>query len=92
MTKLVVVVVRDIKADLFGQPFFQASVGMAQRSFSDSVNQPGENNLLFKHPGDFELYHLGTFDDQTATFDLFERPSQLLLGSNCVVSSGSVSS
>lgn len=86
MTKLVVCVVRDIKADLYGQPFFQATVGMAQRSFSDSVNRPDENSLLFKHPADFELFHLGTFDDQTATFDLLDRPVQLLLGSNCVVS------
>ena len=83
--KHVICVVRDIKADLFGQPFFNASVGMAQRSFSDSVNRPDEKSLLFNHPEDFELYQLGSFDDQTGTFDLLDRPKQLLLGSNCVV-------
>lgn len=91
MTKLFVCAVRDIKADMYGQPFFQVSLGMALRSFSDSVNRPDENSLLFKHPADFELYHLGSFDDQTATFDLLERPYRLLLGSNCVVGSGAAS-
>lgn len=81
----VVCAIRDIKADIFGQPFFQASIGMAQRSFTDSVNSQEPNNLLAKHPEDFELFHLGTYDDQQAVFKLHDRPVQLLLGSNCVV-------
>lgn len=85
--KYVVCCVRDVCADLYGQPMFQASVGMAQRSFSDAVNRQEENNLLAKHPEHFELYHLGYFDDADGTFDLLPKPKQLLLGSNCVVKS-----
>lgn len=82
--KYVVCSVRDICADMFGQPFYQASIGMAQRSFSDSVNQNDGKNLLAAHPEHFELYHLGFYDDADASFDLFPKPKQLLLGSNCV--------
>jgi len=86
--KYVVVVIRDICADLYGQPFYQASVGMAQRAFTDSVNAPAgpgqPTSLLNAHPEHFELYHLGHFDDQDGSFDLFPKPRQLLLGSNCV--------
>lgn len=82
--KYVIVCVRDVCADLFGQPMFQASVGMAQRSFSDAVNRQEANNIIAQHPEHFELFLLGSFDDQTAEFDLLSKPKQLLLGSNCV--------
>ena len=87
MSKYVVCAVRDICGDVFGLPMFQQSVGMAQRAFSDAVNRPDENNLLYKHPEHFELYELGTFDDSTGSFVLADKPKQLLLGSNCVVKS-----
>lgn len=85
--KYVVVAVRDVCADLYGVPMFQASVGMAQRSFSDAVNRKDDNNLLYAHPEHFELYHLGDYDDANGCFVTFDRPKQLLLGSNCVVKS-----
>lgn len=85
MTKLVVCAVRDVCGDLFAQPIFQPSVGGAQRAFSDAVNRPDPNNLLAQHPEHFELYHLGYYEDTDGSFDLFPKPRQLLLGSNCVV-------
>lgn len=87
--RYVVCSVRDVCADLFGQPFFQASVGMAQRTFTDSVNRQDPNNLMSQHPEHFELYQLGFYDDADASFTLLEKPKQLLLGSNCVVKSPS---
>lgn len=83
--KYVVCAIRDVCADLWGQPIFQASVGSAQRSFTDSVNRDDANNLLSQHPEHFELYHLGYYNDEDGRFDLFDRPKQLLLGSNCVM-------
>lgn len=85
MTKLVVCVIRDVCGDLFAQPIFQPSIGSAQRAFMDAVNRQEPNNLLWQHPEHFELYQLGTYDDADASFDLFPKPKQLLLGSNCVV-------
>lgn len=83
--KYVVVCVRDVCADLWGQPHFQATIGMAQRSFMDGVNaKDAPNNILAQHPEHFELYHLGHYNDEDGSFDLLPKPRQLLLGSNCV--------
>lgn len=84
--KYVIVCVRDVCADLYGQPMFQATLGMAQRSFSDAVNRQEDKNIIAQHPEHFELYHLGWFDDSDGSFDLLPKPKQLLLGSNCVLS------
>lgn len=85
----IVCAIRDVKGDLFGQPFFSASVGMAIRGFSDECTRPDPEgrNLLARHPGDFELYQLGTFDDQSGRFVLFDDKKQLVHGSDCVKSS-----
>ena len=66
---------RDSASDAFGVPMFMASLGQATRSFADEVNRSAENNMLNKHPEDFELFHIGYYDDQTATFEAVERRS-----------------
>lgn len=81
--KFVVCVVRDIRADVFGNPFFMQSVGQAERQFSDEINRAAEDNVMYKHPEDFELYMLGHFDAQTGRFDLVER-MQLSAGMSVV--------
>lgn len=83
--RYVVVAIRDVCADLYGQPIFQATIGMAQRSFSDAVNRQEANNILAQHPEHFELYQLGVYDDSDGSFELLPKPKQLLLGSNCVL-------
>lgn len=61
--------VRDAKSTLFGRPFFTTTIGTALRDFTDETNRVGENNILNTHPEDFSLWHLGTFDDNTGTFE-----------------------
>jgi len=63
--KHVMVAVRDRAADTFGRPFFVAAVAQAIRSFSDEVNRADKDNQLFNHPEDFDLYEVGSFDDDT---------------------------
>lgn len=53
--------IRDRKAESFMQPFFSLADGMAARSFSDMVNDPGQ--MVARHPEDFDLYAIGQFDD-----------------------------
>jgi len=77
--KYVIVTVRDRTADVFGQPFFVARIGQAIRSFSDEVNSPSSDSAIAKHPEDFDLYELGAFDDETATFECFV-PRQVAIG------------
>lgn len=52
----------DSKAEAYLPPFFVQSRGQALRSFEDTVNDT--STLLNKHPGDFTLFHAGTYDDQ----------------------------
>jgi len=77
--KYVVVTVRDRTADVFGQPFFVARVGQAIRSFADEVNNASSDSAIAKHPEDFDLYELGSFDDETATFEC-GAPRQIAIG------------
>lgn len=68
---------RDSASALYGRPFFCVNVGHAVRGFSDQVNTPvvdGQQNDLFNHPDDFELFELGTFDDNTGLHDLYAQP------------------
>lgn len=77
--RLVLVVVRDRSADVFGRPTFTTSVGVAIRSFSDEVNRAAEDNVMYRHPEDFDLYELGVYDDETGTFDVHQ-PRQIAIG------------
>ena len=78
--KLHIIAVRDRAADVYGQPQFVASVGMAIRSFSDEINRDAADNILSKHPEDFDLFLLGLYDDQSASFDVDSPPRQLAVG------------
>jgi len=69
--KLVLCSVKDRAADAYGRPMFVPSVGVAIRSFSDEVNRKDQENQLFNHPDDFDLYELGEFDDNTGLFFLY---------------------
>lgn len=82
--KYVVCAVRDRVADVFGQPFFSASTGLAVRGFQDEVNRADDKNVLFRHPDDFDLFELGIFDDTTAKFVMLDQPRQLVLGKDSV--------
>ena len=78
--KMIVVSIKDRAADAFGRPFYVPSVGVAIRSFQDEVNRASEDNQMYQHPDDFDLYEFGSFDDSTGTFDLCESPKLLTLG------------
>lgn len=83
--KLHVIALRDSAADAFGRPDFVPSIGAQLRGFADEVNRPDEKNMLYKHPEHFELFHLGYYDDATATFELFDKPKQIALATNLIV-------
>lgn len=79
--KLYMVVIRDIQANVFGQPMFVATVGGAIRSFGDEINRADEKNVMYHHPEDFELYELGWYGDGDAAFSLNkDGPKQIATG------------
>lgn len=61
---LKVFAVRDTKAQAFLQPFYSPSVGSALRAFTDAVNDP--QCPFNKHPEDYLLYEIGSYDDSNA--------------------------
>lgn len=79
-----VVVVRDRAADVFGTPSFVPAVGSAIRGFGDEINRVDANNMFSKHPEDFDLFLLGTYDDSCARFELLEAPRQIAIGKDLV--------
>ncbi|WNK14489.1 MAG: nonstructural protein [Microvirus sp.] len=53
----------DEKAQLFGQLFPSHTMGSAQRSFQELINNPDTPQAKF--PADFTLYSIFDFDDTT---------------------------
>lgn len=71
--------VRDIKMEAFNAPFTVATVGQAIRSFTDAVNDDTKGDIA-KHAKDFDLFHLGTYDDATGKIECFDQPKHILNG------------
>lgn len=82
--RLLVMAVRDAKAQTFGSPFYSVATGKAMRDFTDEVNRAAQDNDLYKHPDDFDLYSLGAFDNATGKFEVVE-PQVLCRGKEVAI-------
>lgn len=78
--KMVIVSVFDAKMEAFGRPFFVPTEGAAMRSFLDEVNRIADDNPMAKHPDDYQLFHLGYFDDADGKFSNVTPPKLLVQG------------
>jgi len=67
----------DSKAESFTNPVYLNSTGLAVRTFSDSVQDP--ESQFAKHPADYTLFELGTYDDNSAEFKLLPTPKSLFI-------------
>lgn len=65
----------DTAVGAYMQPFFVHSKGEALRSFVDIVND--SKSKIAAHPDDYCLFHLGEYDDKTASFELLSSPVSL---------------
>lgn len=70
MAKISMFTVYDSKVEAYLPPFYTRSIGEALRSWEEAVNDP--NTAFAKHPADFTLFHIGTFEDSTAQMELFD--------------------
>lgn len=61
--KLFIVSIYDKRAANYGAPMAFPTLGVAERSFGESVNDP--SNIMARHPEDFSMQHLGEFDTET---------------------------
>lgn len=81
----IICAVKDRAADAFGQPLFVPSVGLAIRSFSDEVNRSDPENQMFNHSDDFDLFEIGSYDDNTGIIECHAQPKLLTLGKSVKV-------
>jgi hypothetical protein len=72
--------VYDRVAESFGQPMFVQSTGVAIRSFTDEVNRSDENNQLYMHADDFELFELGWFTEHDGKITTLHENKLLVIG------------
>lgn len=72
--------IRDVVVGSYGRPFVMQSRGHAIRTFTDECNRPDDNNPMYNHSPDFELYEVGMYDDETGRFDLQENPEFIING------------
>jgi len=68
----IIVSVKDSAAQAFGRPIFVPSTDVAVRSFRDEINRKDSAEDMAKHPEDFELYELGSFDDSNGAIAVIE--------------------
>lgn len=68
----------DQKAAAYLPPFFLLREEMAIRTFADCANSA--DHQFGKHPADYTLITLGSFNDVTSIFELLEVPLVLGVG------------
>ena len=60
--------VYDSKAEFFADPMFFRTIGEALRSWETAAADQSMD--LHKYPGDFSLFHIGTYDINTSVLEL----------------------
>ena len=81
--QLFIISVRDSAADAFHAPLFFPAIGMAERWFRDECNSQTPDAVLAKHPEDYELVLLGSFETVTGEV-IPHAPRSLLRGADSV--------
>lgn len=61
--RLYMVSIYDKRAQEFGPPMCQHTLGTAERMFQDVVNDP--QSPVSKHPEDYALFQIGEFESAT---------------------------
>lgn len=82
MTVHIVVSVKDRAVDAYNRPFIVPTTGAAIRSFTDEVNR--KESEMYAHPEDYDLYEIGTFDDQTGNIST-QQPRVLTRAQDVVI-------
>lgn len=67
--------VKDMKAQLFAQPFAQRTKAEAMRAWDAVAN--GANSQISDYPNDFRLYCLASFNVETGVLDVYPRPEDM---------------
>lgn len=66
--RLNIYTIYDIKAEAYLTPFFSPNKGLALRMFMQAGAEPTSN--VHQFPADFTLFELGSFEQDTAKFEI----------------------
>lgn len=80
--KLTVFAIKDTKSDSYGTPFFQPTRGLALRMFVDLASDG--QSVISKHPTDFALFEIGSFDQVEGSLSSLGAPEFLGLATDLV--------
>lgn len=75
--------VRDSAAQVFAPPFIAPSEGFAIRMFRDAIVQKDVDNMMCKHPEDFELYIIASFEESDGRIEPCD-PRLVIRGKDCL--------
>ena len=73
--KLQIFAVYDSKAKAYLPPFFLPEIGQATRVFQNASDDP--SHAFGANPADYCLFHIGVFDDSSATIKAKTPPESL---------------
>lgn len=62
--KIEIYSIKDAKVGVYQSPFYAQNHAVAVRTLKSAVNDDTKTNLTL-YPEDFQLFHVGTFDDVT---------------------------
>lgn len=68
--------IRDSKAEVYNMPFYQKTMGEAERSFRQAAMD--EKTTLSKYPEDYDLYYLGEYDDNSGKLIPKDTPEHIM--------------
>ena len=74
--------IRDSKAKAYNQPWFAKSDEEAERNFAFLAKKP--DSMISQFPEDYDLFYVGTYDDQTCKIDALETPQHMIKAVNLV--------
>nr|WAE43486.1 MAG: nonstructural protein [Microviridae sp.] len=76
--------VKDVKTGTFCNPFIVQNDVSAVRMFSYSVNDHTVQSSLSLYPHDFELYKVGSFDDNSGKISSLDSNEFIVSGSSVI--------
>lgn len=80
--KFQIFAIKDHALDAYMRPWYAQTIGQAIRMFQDEINNPqGE---MHKHADDYDLYHLGEWNEETAEFQNNGTPKQVARGKELI--------
>lgn len=82
----IVLAVYDEKALSYGNPMFVVNEGVAVRSFCDAAADP--KSYIAAHPGDYKLYKIGTYEENTGELRNLAPKVLVMSGTNAIALAG----